>query len=143
MRKAAYSLMAFCKIIQFPSQTMKITNAQTRIAGRESALFAAVDGTEYAFGLSKDIWLGQGITLAPDGWTQTLDQRELFLDLRDSTPETPSVAIEGITDPVLVGLVIRASRQAELGPVPIPSETEAAGEISALLKSLLHKEPTE
>lgn len=115
---------------------MKITTAETRIAGREPALFATVDGTEYAFGLSKDIWLGQGITLAPDGWPLPLDQRELFLDLRDSSPETPSLAIEGITDPALVGLVIRASRQPALGPVTIPTADEGRAEIRKVLGEL-------
>jgi len=123
-----------CPNRDFPPQTMKITTAETRIAGREKALFATIDETEYAFVLSKDIWLAQGITLPPDGWPFQLEQRELFLDLRDSTPETPSLAVEGITDRQIVGLVIRASRSSGLGPIPIPTEAEGQAAIKWMCK---------
>ncbi len=76
---------------------------------------------------AKDIMLAQGIALAPEGWTGPTAERYVFTDLRDE--DSPTETVEGIVDPVLVGLAIRASRQLSDGPVSIPSEAEGLAAI--------------
>lgn len=76
--------------------------------------------------------LAQGLTLAPEDWPYPLAQRYIFFDLTDE--DSPSADVEGITEPVLVGLAIRASRKDWLGPVPVPSEGEGVAAIRWMCK---------
>ncbi|OYW71162.1 MAG: hypothetical protein B7Z37_28470 [Verrucomicrobia bacterium 12-59-8] len=90
-------------------------------------LFVTIDGKEWLLPVAKDIILAQGVTLPPEGWTGPTEERYIFTDLRDE--DSPADVLDGITDPVLVGLAIRGRNATGDGPVSIPSEAEGLAAI--------------
>lgn len=117
----------------FHPPKVQITKAEVRLDDGWHRLFVTIDGVEWLIPCAKDIMLAQGLTLAPEAWTGPLGERYIFTDLRDE--DSPSEVVEGIIDPVLVGLAIRASRSDKLGSVPIPSEAQAHATIRRLCRN--------
>lgn len=97
-------------------------------------LYVTIDGTEYLFPASKDVFLAQGATLPPEGWTGDTVERYIFPDLRNEDAEPDTAAV--IVDPVLVGLVIRARNASGDGPVIVPTAAEGQVEIDRLRAEL-------
>lgn len=114
---------------------MKITKAELRMDQGWERLFVTIDGQEYLLPVAKPIFLAQGMTQAPEAWPYEIQRREIFVELGDEEADTEDA--QGITDPVIVGIAIRAAFQrasGQLGEIAIPTESEAFAEIQRIRK---------
>lgn len=94
--------------------------------------FITVEGREYLLPVSKPLVLAQGVTQAPEDWPYPLEGREIFMELDNE--DSASEGLEGITDPVIVGIAIRVLRSNDIGPIPIPNEADGVAEIEWIRK---------